>query len=392
MSLSKSDSENSSKSSPSVVVAAPPRPSGSPLAGVKHVIAVGSGKGGVGKSTTAVNLALALSKLGAQVGLMDADIYGPSIPKLLGAQGGPQEDPQTGKISPPIAHGIKVMSMALISTPQTPTVWRGPMASRAVSQFLSEIDWGDLDYLIVDLPPGTGDIQLTLAQAARLSGAIIVMTPQGLAQEIAKRGLKMFQQLRIPILGLVENMSEYICPECGHHGHIFRKDGGLGVSKELQVPLLSKIPLDPQLVEDSDNGLSVIATRPDSEVSKAYLELARNMAGELSTLLSGGRSEKPTVVSMEPHAPAKLVKITWSDGKQSAVSFKDLRFYCPCANCVDENSGQRKIKKESIHDSVAPSRIQTVGNYALGIHFSDGHNTGIYSYDYLRRLFVNEGK
>ncbi len=374
----------------SVVVPAPARPPGSPLSGVKHVIAVGSGKGGVGKSTTAVNLALALSKLGARVGLMDADIYGPSIPRLLGTLETPLEDPTSGKIRPPLAHGLKVMSMGLLAQGQTPTVWRGPMASRAVTQFLSEIDWGELDYLIVDLPPGTGDIQLTLAQSARLSGAIVVTTPQVLAQDIAKRGLKMFQQLRIPVLGLVENMSEYICPECGHHGHIFKSGGGEKVSSELGIPLLAKIPLDPTLVDESDQGISLFESRADCEVAKAFLSLAQNMASELSTVLSGGRSEKATVVSIEPHAPSSLAKVIWSDGKQSAISFKDLRFFCPCANCVDENTGHRKIKKEQIAGDIKPTRIQTVGNYALGIHFSDGHNTGIYSYDYLRRILFSE--
>lgn len=371
----------------SVVVPAPPRPPGSPLAGVKHVIAVGSGKGGVGKSTTAVNLAMALAKLGARVGLMDADIYGPSVPKLLGSKDYPGQDEKTGRVQPPSVHGVKVMSMALLGG-DAPVVWRGPMASRAVSQFLGDVDWGDLDYLIVDLPPGTGDIQITLAQAARLSGAIVVMTPQSLAVEIAKRGLKMFQQVRVPVIGLVENMGEYHCPNCGFESHFFSKGGGAEVSKELSLPLLASFPFDPSLVTEGDEGLPVVVSRPDSASAKAYLDLARHMASELSGMLSGARKEKPVVTKMEPNEASRMFKVDWSDGKQSVVGFRDLRFQCPCANCVDENTGVRKIRREDIPEDIRPRKVQTVGNYALGIEWSDNHQTGIYSYDYLRRLLV----
>jgi ATP-binding protein involved in chromosome partitioning len=372
-----------------IVVPAPARPPGSPLAGVKHVIAVGSGKGGVGKSTTAVNLAAALMKLGAKVGLMDADIYGPSAAKLLGASDRPTQD-EHGRIHAPVAHGMKVMSMALLGT-DAPVVWRGPMASKAVSQFLGEVDWGELDYLVVDLPPGTGDIQITLAQSARLSGALVVMTPQALAGDIAKRGLKMFQQVRIPVIGLVENMSEYVCPKCNHVDHIFRSGGAAEVSKELRLPVLGSVPIDPKLVEEGDTGLPVVLSRPDSEVAKRFLSIARNMAAELSSLLSGARAEKPVVLEMQPNTQAQAFKVLWSDGKNSLVTFKDLRFYCPCAACVDENTGKRTITREQVRDDIKPERVRTVGNYALSIDWSDGHNTGLYSYDYLRKLLVKEG-
>lgn len=367
----------------SVIIPAEARPEGSPLKGVKHVIAVGSGKGGVGKSTTAINLAVALHKLGAKVGLLDADIYGPSLPKLMGTREMPQQIGE--RVIPVQVHGIKCMSMGLLGG-EAPAVWRGPMASRALTQFLSEVDWGELDYLIVDLPPGTGDIQITLSQAIRLSGALIVMTPQGLATEIASKGLKMFQQLRVPVLGIVENMSEYVCPECGHHDPIFQRGGGETVSKNLGLPLLQKFPIDSALVSDSDNGTPVNISRPDSESARLFTELAQKMAAELSAVLSGTRQDRPVVVSVEPNAPAKVLKLGWNDGRQSLLSFVDLRFQCPCAHCVDEHSGQRKIKRESIKPDVAPGRIQTVGNYAISIHWSDGHDTGIYSYDYLNRL------
>ncbi len=378
----------STATSSSIVVPAAPRPEGSPLAQVKHILAVGSGKGGVGKSTTAVNLAMALHKLGAKVGLMDADIYGPSLPKLMGLREAPTESPN-GKIAPPSIHGIKCMSMGLLGG-DAPIVWRGPMASRAVSQFLSEVDWGELDYLIVDLPPGTGDIQLTLAQSIRLSAAIVVMTPQGLATEIARRGLKMFQQVRVPVLGLVENMSEYVCPKCGHHAHLFSKGGGEEVARELSLPLLQRFPLDPELLETSDAGLPVLLGRPESESSRLFLELAQNVAAELSTLVSGGRQSRPVVLSAEPNDVHKMLKLNWSDGRQSVVTFRDLRYQCPCAVCVDENTGVRKIRKEDVSPDVRPTKIQTIGNYALGIHFSDGHHTGLYAFDYLRKLLVSE--
>jgi ATP-binding protein involved in chromosome partitioning len=354
---------------------------------VKHVIAVGSGKGGVGKSTTAVNLAMALKKLGARVGLLDADIYGPSVPRLMGpgAQMPMQRD--DGKVTPPLLHGVKVMSMALLGG-DSPVVWRGPMASKAVSQFLSEVDWGDLDYLIVDMPPGTGDVQITLSQAARLSGAVIVMTPQGLAKDIAKRGLKMFQQVRVPVLGIVENMSEFICPNCSHKSHIFQKGGGLEVSKELSTAYLGSVPLDPKLVEESDSGTPVVLTRPESTVARSYLSIAENMASELDEIFFGNRQAPLQVLSVEPNDKAKMAKISWSDGVQSLVSFKDFRFICPCAVCVDEHNGERKIKRETISDDIHPLNIRTIGNNALQVKWSDGHDTGIYSYEYLRQCLT----
>ncbi len=355
--------------------------------GIKHVIAVGSGKGGVGKSTTAVNLAVALAKFGAKVGLMDADIYGPSVPRLVGSNHEPTQNPETGKIRPAEKYGLKMMSMGLIGG-QTPVMWRGPMASKAVSEFLSEVDWGELDYLVVDLPPGTGDIQITLSQAARLSGAVMVMTPQILATEIASRGIKMFQRVRVPVIGIVENMADYECPKCHHREAIFGHGGGAKTAKELGLPLLASFSLDPAIVQESDTGVPVVISRPESESAKRYLELARRMAAELSSLMAGARTEKPMVVSMEPNAPAKMFKVNWSDGRQSVVAFKELRYHCPCANCVDENTGKRTIKKENIADDIQALRVQTVGNYAVSIKWSDGHDTGIYAYDYLHKLLV----
>lgn len=354
----------------------------SPIKGIKHVIAIGSGKGGVGKSTTAVNLAVALSKMGFKVGLMDADIYGPSVPKILGAREVPTQKAGE-KVRPPEAHGIKCMSMALLGG-DTPIVWRGPMASKAVIQFLSEVEWGELDYLLLDLPPGTGDIQLTLAQSVRLSGAVIVMTPQGLATQIAKRGLQMFQQVRVPILGVVENMSEYICPHCEKSSKIFRSGGGKEISEALHIPLLGSVPLDGKIVEESDEGHPVITSRPESKVAQEYFSIAKNMLAELERLEKGtDETLPPQIVNLDPNPKAKILKISWNNGKQSLVTFRDLRYLCPCASCVDEGTGVRKIKKDDIDPNVMPLRTETVGHYAIRIQWSDGHDTGLYSYDYL---------
>jgi ATP-binding protein involved in chromosome partitioning len=265
-------------------------------------------------------------------------------------------------------------------------VWRGPMASKVISQFLGDVDWGELDYLIVDLPPGTGDIQITLSQAARLSGAIIVMTPQVLATEIAKRGLKMFNQVRVPVIGIVENMSSFECPECHHVSHIFKQGGAKTVAAELGIPLLAEMPLDIDMVDEADRGLPVVLSRPGSDSAKRYLALATRMAQELQVLLSGERHEPITITQMEPNHKAGMFKVAWSDAKQSLVTFKELRYLCPCAACVDEFSGVRKIKREDVPDGIQPLRVQTVGNYALQVNWSDGHQSGIYSYDYLRRI------
>lgn len=371
--------------------AQPTRPPQSPLRGIKHIIAVGSGKGGVGKSTTAVNLAVALSKKGFKVGLLDADIYGPSVPKILGTKDVPTQR-EGEKVRPPFAFGISCMSMALLGS-DTPVIWRGPMASKAVTQFLSEVEWGELDYLVIDLPPGTGDIQITLSQAARLSGAVIVMTPQGLASQIAKRGLQMFQQVRVPVLGVIENMSEYICPHCHKTSHIFRSGGGEQVSKDLHIPLLGTVPLDGRLVEESDEGTPVVISRPDSDVAKRFFEIADRLVIEVEKLEKPQASTEnapPQVVHIEPNPKAKILKLSWNNGKQSLVTFRDLRFLCPCASCVDEGTGLRKIKKEDIDPNVVPMRIETVGNYALRVQWSDGHDTGIYSYDYLWRELASK--
>ena len=250
------------------------------IAGVKHVIAVASGKGGVGKSTVAANLALALAKQNRAVGLLDGDIYGPSQQMMMGG-GQPMADP-SGKIHPvPAPGGVKVMSLGMIIDADQPVIWRGPMLMKALEQFVGDVLWGDLDELIVDLPPGTGDVAITLCQNVPLAGAIIVTTPQDVALIDARKGLAMFRKLDVPVLGIVENMSYFECPSCGHVEHIFGADGGKRTAEELAVPFLGAIPIDPSIVVGGDNGRPVFLERPASPAGEAFTGLARGIIDEL---------------------------------------------------------------------------------------------------------------
>ncbi|HET8711409.1 MAG TPA: iron-sulfur cluster carrier protein ApbC [Spongiibacteraceae bacterium] len=255
---------------------------------VKHIIAVASGKGGVGKSTTAVNLALALQAEGKRVGLLDADIYGPSLPLMLGV---PEERPaQRGSqlLEPVIAHGLQTMSIGYLLTENTPVVWRGPMASGALLQLLNQTAWDDLDYLVIDLPPGTGDIQLTLAQKVPLTGAVIVTTPQDIALLDAKKGVEMFQKVDVPVLGIVENMAVHICTNCGHTDHLFGEGGGERMAQEYGVPLLGSLPLARSIREQADGGNPTVAAEPDGAVAKIYREIARGVIAQIAQLQPGG--------------------------------------------------------------------------------------------------------
>jgi len=254
-----------------------------PLPRVRNIIAVGSGKGGVGKSTTAVNLALALAAAGPRVGILDADVYGPSIPTMLGLSGRP-ESPDNKSILPMRAHGIEAMSIGLLVEDDTPMIWRGPMATSALTQLLGDTLWGGeegLDYLVIDLPPGTGDIQLTLAQKIPVAGAVIVTTPQDVATLDARKALKMFEKVEVPVLGLVENMAVHVCSSCGHAEHVFGEGGGARMAGQYGVPLLGSLPLEIAIRQHADSGVPVVAAAPDSAAAAAYRELARNVVAEL---------------------------------------------------------------------------------------------------------------
>lgn len=253
----------------------------SPLPGVKNIIAVASGKGGVGKSTTSVNLALALAAEGARVGVLDADIYGPSIPRMLGLSGKP-DSPDGKTITPKRGHGLQAMSIGFLIEEDTPMIWRGPMVTQALQQLLNETAWDNLDYLIIDLPPGTGDIQLTLCQKVPVSAAVIVTTPQDIALLDAKKALQMFRKVEVPVLGIVENMAIHICSKCGHAEHIFGEGGGARMAAQYEVPLLGALPLDIRIREQADGGAPTVAIDADSDLSKRYREIARHAAGRLS--------------------------------------------------------------------------------------------------------------
>jgi ATP-binding protein involved in chromosome partitioning len=255
------------------------------LKGVKNIIAVASGKGGVGKSTTTVNLALAMAKEGARVGILDADIYGPSQGMMMGFADGTRPEVREDKFFiPPMAYGVQVMSMAFLTTKDTPVAWRGPMVTGALMQILTQTDWNDLDYLFIDMPPGTGDIQLTLAQKVPVAGSVIVTTPQDIALLDARRGIEMFNKVKIPVLGVVENMSTHICSNCGHHEAIFGDEGGASLAKEYNVNMLGKLPLSLSIREQSDAGKPVVVNAPESDVTAIYQSIARKLGATLVSL------------------------------------------------------------------------------------------------------------
>jgi ATP-binding protein involved in chromosome partitioning len=263
---------------------------------IKHIIAVASGKGGVGKSTTAVNLALALQSLGARVGLLDADIYGPSQQRMLGIAEGTKPEQRDGQwLLPVVAHGLKTMSMGYLTSERTPTVWRGPMAGGALVQMLEQTLWEELDYLVIDMPPGTGDIQLTLSQKATVAGAVIVTTPQDIALLDARKGIEMFRKVDVPILGIIENMAVHICSQCGHAEHIFGSAGGGQVASDYGVPLLASLPLALSIREQTDAGTPTVVAAPDSPETALYLDAARAIQAALQGSGAGAASAFPTI-------------------------------------------------------------------------------------------------
>lgn len=266
------------------------------LPGIKNLIAVSSGKGGVGKSTTAANLALALAAEGARVGVLDADIYGPSQPKMLGLDG-QRPLSKDGKTMEPLqAHGLQVISIGFLVDNETPMVWRGPMATQALNQLIRETNWVDLDYLIVDMPPGTGDIQLTLAQQVPVTGAVIVTTPQDIALLDARKGLKMFEKVGVPILGIVENMSVHICSSCGHEERIFGAGGGEKMGSDYNVPFLGALPLDIQICRETDSGVPTVIADPDGRIADIYREIARRVAVQVAEKAKDMSARFPKIV------------------------------------------------------------------------------------------------
>jgi ATP-binding protein involved in chromosome partitioning len=369
------------------------------------MIAISSGKGGVGKSTVTANIAVAMAKAGLAVGVVDADIYGPSIPGMLGIAGTKPAMTPDGKVVPAEAHGVKVISMAMLTDDDKPAILRGPMVTKYLQMFVRQVDWGPLDVLLFDMPPGTGDIQLTLAQAFPLAGAVVVSTPQDVSLKIARRGLRMMEQVNVPILGIVENMSGFTCPACGTLTHIFHQGGGEAIALELGAPFLGKVPLDPAVVDCGDDGIPLIMAAPDSAAAAAYRQIAASLAGAgreavgiaipFAWTLADGTG-KPAPAPATPDGPSDRLRaldhdaaglaLSWADGLEQHLPPRDLRLACACAQCRDEMSGARLLAPDGVPLDIRITRIWSVGNYALAMTFSDGHGTGIYTFNSLRAM------
>ena len=349
------------------------------VAGIKHMIAIASGKGGVGKSTTAVNLALGLQAIGLETGILDADIYGPSQPRLLGLTGRPQVA-HGNTLRPMQAYGLRAMSMGFLVDEGTPIIWRGPMVVSALTQMLRDVDWGELDALVIDMPPGTGDVQLTMAQQVPLSGAIIVSTPQDLALIDARKGLNMFRRVDVPVLGIVENMSYFLCPKCGERSDIFGHGGAKLEAEKLGIPFLGGVPLHMDIRATSDEGQPIVASSPDSPHAQIYRDIAARAWSELQQG-SGARLAPP---KLEIGPDKSVLNVAFEGAKPFALSAEMLRVMSPSAEVQGHSPDQRvtvaRKRKVKIRE------LKPVGNYAVRIVFDDGHDTGLYVWSYLQIL------
>jgi ATP-binding protein involved in chromosome partitioning len=346
---------------------------------VQHLIAVASGKGGVGKSTTAVNLALGLQALGFKAGILDADIYGPSQPRLLGLTGRPQV--AEGKTLRPMeGFGLKAMSMGFLVDEATPVIWRGPMVVSALTQMLRDVAWGDLDVLVIDMPPGTGDVQLTMAQQVPLSGAIIVSTPQDLALIDARKGLSMFRKVDVPVLGIIENMSTFVCPRCGERSDIFGHGGAEREADRLGIAFLGGVPLHMEIREKSDAGQPIVASNPDGVYARIYRDIAAKAWEQLE--LSLARRLEPPKLSLS--ADRGALEVAFDGAAPVSLSAEMLRVMSPSAEVQGHSPDQRVTVARK--RNVKIKELKPVGNYAARIVFDDGHDTGLYSWSYLRTL------
>lgn len=351
-----------------------------PIDGVRHVVAVTSAKGGVGKSTVAVNLAAALRTLGLKVGFADVDIYGPSAPVMLGTTELPHPDEESRMIHPIDAHGLKVMSMGFFLDDNAPVIWRGPMVMSATRQFLRGVAWGELDVLVVDLPPGTGDIPLTLAQEVPIDGGVVVTTPQDVALADVTRGVAMLGKVNAPVLGVVDNMSLYACPQCGHEDRLFGERRGEDIAAALGVPLLAEVPLVEPLRASGDAGCPLVLSDPSHPAARTFIDLAVAVRDRLGAEAGDLHGPEPTEIVND--TDAGRVRITWSDGSETNYSISGLRGWCPCAQCQGHSAQVRFIAAPD----VALSGFEGVGRYAVRFLWADGHDTGMYSYAWLREI------
>ncbi len=352
------------------------------LSRVKFSIAIASGKGGVGKSTVSSNLSVAIRKLGFSVGLLDADIYGPSQPGMFGSLDS-KPDLSRGYLKPVEKYGVRFISIGLLMDKNAPVIWRAPIAMKMIHQFLDQVEWGELDYLLIDLPPGTGDVQLTLAQQAQLSGAVIVTTPQEVALGVARKGLKMFQQVNVPIIGIVENMSGFVCGHCGKETDIFSKGGGEKLAADMQVPFLGKLPLDPSIMSSGDKGVPLVVESNESGSAKAIMNLAGVVTKRVAEIEATISANEPESIQLDREGN---IDVLWPDGHKGRHSAHVLRFNCECAQCKDEDTGRKLIDPRRIPLDIKITGVNPIGRYGISVAFSDGHNTGIYVFNRLRKI------
>lgn len=345
----------------------------------KHAIAIAAGKGGVGKSSLTVNLALALKKLGFRVGILDADLYGPSMRKMLPEERMPEQ--QGDKIFPALCGGIEMISMAFFRQEGQAAVVRAPIANGLISQFVKQVVWSELDFLLIDYPPGTGDIQISLSQQIKLTGAIIITTPQEVALLDVRKSIHMFQQVRIPLLGIVENMSFFQETLASEKHYLFGKGGGQKLAEENNVPLLCQIPVEPLIGRCQDEGRSLFSVQdPKAKLLQSLFEqLAQNLVRRVEV---NSNELTPEIRQLDKHTFA----IHWGDGCTSSFRLSEIQGLCPCAGCVDEATGERKIDPKSIPADLVAKTVQSVGLYAIKFEFMSGCSNGIYSYDYLRQI------
>lgn len=359
-----------------------------PINSIQSIIAIAAGKGGVGKSCVTVNLALALKKLGFRVGIMDADIYGPSIRRMLPEDQMPIQ--QGDRIVPAMGKGIKFISMAYFKRDDQVAAVRAPIANGIIQQFIKNVDWGELDYLLLDFPPGTGDIQLTLAQNAKLSGAIMVTTPQEVALLDVRKAMGLFYQVKVPIIGIVENMSYYQPSFPSPRLYPFGQEGGARLAKETGFLLLGEIPVNPELSKCGDEGLSLFEqNNAEAEAAaQIFIHLAKTIMGHLKAREARQLSEVEKIIQKDKFT----FIVEWSDGLKKEFRLCYLQRRCPCAGCTEERTGKSLVDVHSIPDDLKASSIDPVGSYALRIQFNSGCNKGIYSFDFLRQMAEEKKK
>ena len=377
---------------------------------IRYFVAVHSAKGGVGKSTVAANLAVSLSQRGVRVALLDADVHGPSMGLMMGDDQRPETGPNEDFVYPREKHGVRFLSMANLVTANTPLIWRGAMVHNMLNQFLNGVLWGERDLMLIDMPPGTGDAQLSLAQAVPLTGAIVVTTPQELSLVDSVRGLNAFRQLNVPILGLIENMSGFVCDGCGDRQPLFGEDGGEIMAEEFEMPWLGRVPVDPLACVAGDTGTPVVLAHPDSVAATAFGSISDRLVQRLETSgaavmfhlewrVMGWTERQAEPQQAEPsdidiqavwQVSNDELGIQWRDGTVSIYGTRALRLACPCAACIDEWTGVKRLDEDSVDMSVQIAHVTSVGRYALAIEFTDGHKTGIYHFDRLRSLKSGE--